>query len=258
MFDTLKEDSSIAVEKDVLGGSNFGPLESGVYENMKITMAYSKIAKSGALGIVLHFVNPEDQKEFRTTLWATSGTAKGGKNYYETKTGDKRYLQGYETFAAISKLGADISPDQLNTEEKTVMLWSYDEKKDVPTQVDVIMPLLGKSVTLGISKQIVDKRINVNGPGETPNYQPTGETREENEVRKVFRSPDGCTTTEVSAGETEGAFIKNWADKNTGLTIDKSTKAPPGAAPIPTGSVAFGAATAPADAKPQAPIFGGA
>ena len=258
MFDSLKEDASVEGEKDSLGGGNFGPWESGVYPDLQITTAYSKVSKGGAMGIVIHFNDQVNQKELRSTLWATSGTAKGCKNFYVNQKGDKRYLPGYETFAAISRLTLDVAPSDLTTEEKTVMLWSYEDKKDVPTQVDMIMPLLGQRVTLGVTKQIVDKNINVNGPGETPNYQPTGETREENEIRKVFSADTGCTTTEVAAGETAGGFIVSWGEKNTGLTIDKSTKDVAPAAPSSTGSIAFGAATAPADAKPQAPIFGGA
>lgn len=263
-FGNLTEDSSIQAERDVVGG-DFGPLDSGVYENMKITMAYTITSKAGAMGIVLHFVNPVTQKEFRSTLYVTSKTAKGGNNWYMTKNGEKRYLQGYETFAAISKLSANLAPDALSTEEKTVSLWSYEEKKEVPTQVDVIMPLLGKSVTLGIHLQLQDKSINVNGPGEEPNYKPTGETRKVNEIHKVFRAGDNCTTTEALAGETVGAYVDTWRSKHDGQVIDRrsdETKhenreldARPAA--NSTGNVAFEGAAASGDSKPAAPIFGG-
>ena len=55
MFDNLKEEASVEGEKDSLGGGNFGPWESGVYADLKITMAYSKISQGGAMGIVIHF-----------------------------------------------------------------------------------------------------------------------------------------------------------------------------------------------------------
>jgi len=258
-FGNLTEDATIAAEKDTLGGSNFGPLGSGVYRNMKIVMAYVQMSKGGAMGIILHLLNQDTGKELKQTLWVQSGTAKGSKNYYETKNGEKRYLPGFEIFSAITKLGANLLPSDMTVEEKTVSLWSYEEKKDVPTQVDVIMPLLGKFITLGIVKQTVDKTINVNGPNETPNYMPTGETRDENEIKKVFRAEDGLTVAEASAEATEAVFINTWANKNTGVTIDRSTKvaAPAaGAAPSASGSIAFGAAASTPDAKPSAPIFG--
>ena len=259
-FGNLTEDSSITAESDTLGQSKYGVVESGVYSDLKISMAYSMVSKGGAMGIVLRFVSDLDGREINQTLWVTSGTAKGAKNYYETKKGEKRYLPGYEVFSAISKLSAGVSPDQLTTEEKTVSLYSYDEKKDVPTQVDVIMPLLNKTVTLGIFKVIEDKSINVNGPGETPNYQPTGETREINEIKKVFDNDSGMTVTEIAGGAVEADFLPIWREKFTGKTVDKSTGAAAnstGAGAASTGSIAFGAATSAAD-KPVAPIFGGA
>ena len=256
-FSNLTETQDITPEADVLGGSKFGPLESGVYPNVTIKMAYTKIAPSGAMAVEL-LLACEDGHELRQTLWVQSGTAKGQKNFYVTKKGEKRYLPGYEVFAAITKLATGKSAADLTTEEKTIQIWSYDEKKDVPTSVNVVMDLLNQQITLGLQKQIVDKKINVAPQGSPAEYKATGETREENEIRKVFRAADGMTTTEVAGGAANAEFLTLWAEKNTGKTVDKSDKdvqnRPLGTL-APSGSSQFGAATA-AD-KPTAPVFGG-
>ena len=87
---SLTTDSNIADEKDSIGGN--GPLNSGLY-NCTVSVAYISKASSGALGLVVVF-KTADNRELRQTFWMTSGTAKGGKNYYE-KDGEKHYLPGY-------------------------------------------------------------------------------------------------------------------------------------------------------------------
>jgi len=236
----LATDNTIHNETDSVGGANV--LDSGIY-NFTITMAYLNKATSGALGLVVS-LKTDDKKEMRQTFWMTSGTAKGGKNYYE-KDGQKHYLPGFNQASSLCLLacGKDIS--DLDTEEKVIPVWNSVAKAEVPTKVDALTDLIGKEIIGGVLKQLVDKNVK-NDAGV---YVPSGDTREENEVDKFFRAKDSMTTAEIRAAATEATFVKTWAEKHTGNVKDKSTK-----------GVVAGVAGAPKAAgsggKPTTSLFG--
>lgn len=237
----LASDDSIANEKDSVGGS--GPLESGVYP-VTITMAHINKATSGALGLVLT-MKTEDNKEVRQTLWMTSGTAKGCKNYYE-KAGEKHYLPGFTHANAVCLLASGKEISALDTEQKVINLYSPEAKAEVPTKVDVVMDLLGKEVIVGLIKQTVDK-TKKNDAGV---YEATGETRDENEIDKFFRAKDRMTTAEIRAQAEEAVFINTWETKWAGNTKDRAKGAAAGLAGVPK------LGGAPASKKPTTSLFG--
>ena len=78
-------------------------------------------------------------------------------------------------------VGKEIS--QMETETKVVNLYNPESKTEVPTNVEMITELLGKQVLGGLIKQIVDKNVK----DAAGNYVPSGETREENELDKLFQ-----------------------------------------------------------------------
>ena len=90
---------------------------------------------------------------------------------------------------------------------------------------------------------------NVAAEGEKPNWQPTGDTKEENEIDKFFRARDKMTTAEILAGAEEPGFYTKWGDKNIGVTKMKAK----GAGNTPAANSAFGAGAA--AAKPAKSIF---
>ena len=236
LLKTIATDDSISNERDSVGGG--GPLESGLYP-MTINTAYITKSSGGALGLVLN-AKTEQGKEVRQTLWMTSGTAKGCKNYYEDKQGQKQYLPGFLHANALSLLtiGKDIS--ELDTETKVVNAYSPEAKAEVPTKVEMVMDLLGQEVLVGLIKQTVDK-TQKNDAGQ---YIPTGETREENEIDKIFRAKDRKTTAEIRAQAEEAIFADTWEQKWAGKTRDRTSKnGAPKAAP--------GAST-----KPKTSLFG--
>jgi len=243
MLANLTTSEDIAHEKDSIGGS--APLESAIYP-MKVDMAYLQKSAGGALGLFLTF-KTEGDKEIRQTLWVTSGDAKGNKNYYEDKKREKQYLPGFNMANSLCllTLGKEISA--LTTEEKVLNIYSPDAKAEVPTKVQVLMDLLNQEILVGLIKQTVDKTAK-DGAGV---YQPTGETREENEIDKFFRARDKMTTAEIRAQATEPAFYDAWAKKWTGNLRDKSSKtagtagAPGASSPAATGTK-----------KPASSLFG--
>jgi hypothetical protein len=243
MLANLKSDATIANEKDSVGGGSF-VLESGIY-NATVALAYITKSKGGALGLVLN-LKTEDDKEIRQTLWMTSGTEKGCKNYYE-KDGEKHYLPGFNHANSLALLTVGKEISELDTETKVVNVYSPEAKAEVPTKVDMIMDLLGKDITVGVIKQTVDKTKKNEATGA---YEATGETRDENEIDKLFRARDRMTTAEIRAQAEEATFAGTWEAKWAGKTKDKS-KGAAGAAGAPKA-----AAGAPAAAKkPTTSLF---
>ena len=212
----LTTDSSIANEKDSIGGGS-RVLESGIY-TFTIQHAYIGKSTGGAISLNLN-LKTEDNKELKQQLWITSGTAKGGKNYYIDKNGDKQYLPGFVMANSLCLLALGKEISELDTEQKVISVYNTEAKAEVPTKVDMLMDLVGKEITAAVFKQIVDKTKKNESTGA---YDPTGETREENELDKFFRASDKKTTAEIRAQAEEATFVHTWEKKYAGQTRDKS------------------------------------
>lgn len=255
LLKNLASDASIANEKDVIAGGS-RVLDSAIYK-LRVALAYVTKASSGALGLVLG-MKTEEGKELRQTLWMTSGTNKGGKNYYE-KDGEKHYLPGYLLANSLCLLTVGKEISDLDTEQKVVNVYNPEAKAEVPTKVDMVMDLIGQEIYGGVIKQIVDKTKK----NEAGVYEPTGETREENEIDKFFRERDKMTTAEIRAQAEEPAFFDAWSAKWTGQVRDKSKGAGKGGtAGAPAKASAGGMFGSPAAAaggtkKPATSLFGG-
>lgn len=244
ILSTLSTDDSIKVASDTLGGG--GPLDSGIY-NMTVSVAYVTKSQGGAIGLVLH-LKTDSGREHRETLWMTSGTAKGCKNFYE-KEGEKHYLPGFELANNLALLSVGQEIGTLDTETKVVNVYSFDAKAEVATKVDMITDLLGKEVIAGIIKEKVDKTQKA----DDGTYAPTGETREQAVLDKLFRARDRMTAAEIRAQAEEPAFIDRWEQKWAGQTRDKA-KGAAGTAGVPRTS-AGAVAAAQASKKPTTSLF---
>lgn len=237
----LTTSNDIAAEKDSVGGGFV--LDSNVY-NFTIKLAFLQKAASDALSLVVHLTT-EDNKDVRQQFWMTSGKEKGCKNYYVDKNGDKQYLPGFNMANSLCLLTVGKEISQMETETKVVNLYNSESKAEVPTNVEMLTELLGKQVLGGLIKQVVDKTAK----DAAGNYQPTGETREENELDKLFRERDGKTTAEILAQAPEAVFIKTWKKKWVGQVRDRATKQAGTAGAPKAGAAAQGTA------KPQNSLF---
>ena len=242
LLSTLTSDASIANEKDSVGGG--GVLDSGLYP-ATVTLAYAQKSEGGALGLVLQ-AKTNQGRDIRQTLWMTSGTAKGCKNYYE-KDGVKNYLPGYVAANALALLTTGKEISELDTETKVVNVYNKDAKAEVPTKVEAIVDLMGQEILIGVIKQTVDKTQKT----DAGTYAPTGETRDENEIDKFFRASDRKTTAEIRAQAEEAAFADVWEKKWAGVTKDKASKGA-GVAGVPKLGAA---ANAGAIKKPTTSLF---
>lgn len=172
----------------------------------------------------------------------TSGTAKGGKNYYE-RDGERHYLPGYINANALALLTVGKEISELDTETKVVSVYNKELKAEAPTKVEVPMDLIGQKILVGLIKETVSKNVK-NAAGD---YVPTDETRDQNVIDKLFRASDNKTTAEIRAKAEEASFYETWSSKWSGNTRDRTSK-----------QAAHGAATgAPAaNKKPTTSLFG--
>ena len=243
MLATLTTDATIATEKDSIGGSR--TLDSGLYA-CTVSMAYINKSAGGAMGLVLTLKTAEGN-EVRQTLWMTSGTAKGCKNYYEDKQGAKQYLPGFTHANALCLLTVGKEISALETETKVVNVYSPEAKAEVPTKVEVLMDLLNQEIIVGLIKQNVDKTVK-NDAGV---YVATGETKDENEIDKFFRAKDKMTTAEIRAQADEAVFINSWETKWKDKVKDRAKGAAAGLPGVPKLGGAPSAAK-----KPTTSLFG--
>ena len=228
-FDLLKVDKDVTNEtKDTLPpkGSKFDPIATGVYP-MVIKLAYFTESRGGATALNLVFKNADGTgPEVKQTMYVTSGTAKGKKNYYiDKKTGAKHTLPDMAKADGLHKLLADAPLADVDVEKKIIKLWNFDEKGEVNTEVNMAMSLLDKSLLVGIVKKRQNKRVQndagdwVDGP----------EPMELNEIDKFFDT-EGRTLTERDAGE-DAVFIKDWKERFPTTHVHDTFKELPGQAP---------------------------
>ena len=117
---SLATDSSIQNETDSVGSS---VLDSNIYPST-VETAYINKSDGGALGLVCTFKS--GNKTIKQTFWMTSGTAKGCKNYYEDKNGEKKYLPGFIQANALALLTVGQEISALDTETKVIKAWNKD------------------------------------------------------------------------------------------------------------------------------------
>lgn len=253
LFAGLESDASIENETDYVGTTL---LESGLVE-FTIDLAFMTVADSGSKCLNLRLKHG-DNNDYRQALYMTSGKTKGCANFYTDKNGKKRYLPGFNIANAICLLTVKKEISKQVGVEKVINLWNSTAKKEMPTPVKVIEALTGQKFLGGVVKQTVDKTAK--DPA-TAKYLPTGETRDENEIDKIFRATDGLTVAEIRAKVTESVYKDTWVKTNTGVTRNKAkgvTGTPGSPAAAAAGTVGGGVtAGAPGGVDvPEADLFG--
>jgi hypothetical protein len=215
MLNTLAKPTNVVEEKDTLGGGSY-LLDSDIYD-MTIDTAWVGKSSGGAMNV--NIVLKSGSKTLRSTIYITSGNVKGNKTTYLDKNGEEHYLPGFSQIDSMCLLATSKSITELATTKKVIKVYDPSVSKEVPTEVDMIMELLGTAIKVGVLKQIVDKTAKNDRTGA---YEPTGETREINEIDKFFRSRDGLTTAEIRAGEPAAVFLSTWQNANKGIIQNKA------------------------------------
>lgn len=197
--------------QDRLGG--FQVFDTDAYD-AKIKLAYAGQSAGGARSMSFVFEMPGG-RELRTTEWVTN---KKGENFFLNKDDQtkKVALPGWTIFEDICLVTVEKEPKDLAFEEKVVNLYDFDQKKEVPTKVQMAVELIGQSVTLGVGKVLENKSVK---QGDA--YVPTADTREVNVVEKVFHTESKGTVVEARNNLTPGDFYAKWVKRNQGNVRDK-------------------------------------
>lgn len=198
--------------QDRLGG--FSPLETDIYTGV-IKALYGGASAGGAKSVTL--IAEFNGKEYKETFYVTN---KKGENFFLNKDDNKKKvpLPGFTVVDDICLIATGNPLSAQQTEEKVIKLYDYEQKKEVPTAVPMIMEAIGQKISLGILKILENKNTKVGDE-----YVPTAETREINAVDKVFHPEMKLTVAEARAGVEEAKFWDSWSDRNKGNTRDKRT-----------------------------------
>lgn len=227
------------VEDDYLGGG--GAVDTDIYAG-EIKYAYiGKAANSDARNVTLS-IKLDNGKEVSRSIWMTNRN--GDVTYKDKKSGDLKNLPGFNQVNSLCMLLASKEVGAMDVEEKTLSLYDFDAKKEVPQAVDCFVELHGERLNVAIQRQTVDKTAKNEATGD---YEPTGETRDVNEFIKFFPEGGLVTISEVeqfvsSLGgdfndvladgdldkaiakmEDDGAYATKWLEANRGQTWDRST-----------------------------------
>lgn len=196
-------------ERDSLGG---GTLPAGVYKGT-VDMVYLDKAASGAICVVMAI--------------ATEGRVVRQTTYISNKAGEFTYGQGKEKKPLpgytqmdnffIRATGKGIGEQE--TEEKTIKVFDFTQRKDVNAQKDVFTGVLNLPIAVGLLDVKEEKSTKESGY-----KQGTGEFRAFNEFVKWFDPDTGLTTKENADGVSEPTFLKKWKEQYEGKVTTRLAK----------------------------------
>ncbi len=203
------------IEEDVVGGGGF-IWPTDVYD-CTVKMAFYFESDGGAAAIHLNLEDNKTGKEVKQDIYFTN---KKRETFY-VKNGAKHDLPG---FLQVANLCAVIDkatlPDTLKAHEiKTIMVYDYKERKEVPQDKEVLVTLLGKKLQIAVKHVVENKSIKNETTGKWEAV--AGTKKERNELSTPFFSDTSLTAHEMMNKETEPKFKKAWLDKWKGEVIDK-------------------------------------
>ena len=201
--------------RDVIGGS-FEPLPSGIYD-ATVKLMYAGSSTSGAQNVTV--ILNVDGKEVRETIYVT--TKEGHPFYVDKATKKHMPLPGFSLVNDLCLLTTEkeLTSADIEVQPKTVNVWSFEAKAEVPTEVPVFLETLTKPVKVVISREIVDKEKK----GDDGKYHPTGETRMQNAIQKFLHPETSRTVNEYMKEIAEPVFATEWSNRFAGKDRNKST-----------------------------------
>jgi hypothetical protein len=157
----------------------------------------------------------------------------------------KRILTpGFNAINSLSQLILGKGVLECDNEKRVIKLYDYDTKAEVPTEVDMLIDLIGKPVCAAILHQVEDKTAK---NAQTGNYEATGKTYAINVIDK-YLDPQTRKTAQETKNNIEAAFADAWLAKWKGQISDQSTVAKT------AGNAGVPAATG--SSAPKAALFG--
>jgi len=242
LFEKVTNDANTVEEKDFVPGQKREPLPSDIY-NLIIKYVYGEKAKSGAIGIHCLFEVADGDyagRQLRITEYISSSDAKNNRTYYERKTAngmEKVKLPGYKAMGDLAELVVGKDIQKCNTEQKTINLYNFEKKAEVPTKVEMFVELLNKGIRGCVVNEIQDKETKNTQTGE---YEPTGQTKNVNAIHAYLSASDYRTASEVRHNLTadyKEIWLKKWKDKVNDRSSQVKNNGSQGA-PVASGNAA--------------------
>lgn len=193
-------------------GGGYSPQEADIY-GMTIKVAYASTATSGAKAV--NIIGDINGTEYRETIYVTN---KAGENFFLNKqdSSKKVPLPGFTTINDICLIVAGKELKDVAIEEKTIKLWDYDAKAELPKSVPVLTDLTGGTLSVAIQKNLENK-----SEKKGDSYVAIADTRETNNIDKAFDTASRMTVLEAQNGAEGPAFWDTWLTKNKGKVRDK-------------------------------------
>ncbi len=215
LFDKLTDTDDLTPTTDSLGG-DFSTIPSDVYEATLKTV-YAGQSQRGAQNLTI--IYEANDREISEVIYFTN---KDGENFYKNKQDPKKKspLPGFTTVNDLCLLATGFPLKEQKSETKTVKVWDWESRKEIPKPVECLTALHGKAIDLGVL-EICENKQKANDQGV---YVPTAETRMKNEINKIFHSDTKCTVLELRNGIEKGEVITTWRDRNQGKMRDNSKK----------------------------------
>ena len=216
IFGTGSTGSKVEKEQDFSGK---GKITSGAYE-ADIKMAFAGQAKSGARFVTLQLKLDNGQLH-NETIYLTN---KEGKNTY-MKDDKEFYLPGFLLVNNIAIMACEKGLHELadEVETRTVKLYDFDAKKELPTDVPAIVPLIGKRILVTILEEEYEKqKLN----DTTKKYEGTGEYAVKNSLVKVYDLETKKTAVELRDNK-DATNLEAWLNNNEGKlkTVERKESA---------------------------------
>lgn len=202
LLDKLNIDTDVEENEDFLPGDF--TKDTGMYP-MTVDMAYLGESQHGAVSVTLHLKEVGGNGGHRETFYVTKRD--GTNTYIDKRSGNKRLLPGMESMNQLALITSGKKLPAQTAEPKIVKIWNFEERKELPTEVQALTDMIGEEVLVAVTKKRENKRQKVGNE-----YVNTKEERIFNEASK-FLHPDGYTVAEKIAEETTTSYRDGWVKK---------------------------------------------
>jgi hypothetical protein len=216
LLDKLTVGSDVeGTNEDYIPGAGGFTLDTGVYP-MKVELAYLGESQKGALSVTLWLKEVNGNKSLRETFYVTSSKANGQKNtFMDKRSGKPRLLPGMENMNQLAMICTGQPLAAQKSEPKTVKLYDFDEKKELPKEVPVLTGMLQKDVLVCVVKHRKNKTQYIGGE-----YVETNEEKIFNEVDKFLHASGHSVAEKAGGGDAD--FRERWeAKRPADFVMDK-------------------------------------
>lgn len=163
-------------------------LDTGLYQAIVKYIYFTKTARGGDCANAVLEING------LTHTFPMYVTYADNHKPVKEVNGKKVVIPGYKQLNSLVYCACEKTAEQCSQEQKSIMIYDWKQRKEIPTLVDTITDVMNKPIIVGIKKVNKHKQANVNGQ-----YVPTTETFFTNEVDRYY-TIDGYLASEKASG----------------------------------------------------------